>query len=229
MANSEIFKTVFKGYSKEEVVAYIDNLNRQAAMLQRDLNDAQARLAQMEDEQREDQEGTEALRDSIAEEVTADLTEQIRAQVAEELRPVIEAEMRRKVEEEMASKYEEVARSEISQRIQSQAGEIQELRRRAQLYDDNREVLADLMIKAKTDAAAIIEDAEKHAKALREDAEQRHRLLISDYKMLKNNILAARRDAVEKLQAALKNLDDFEKRFSCVDHDVANSMTHINE
>ena len=226
MANSEIFKTVFKGYSKEEVVSYIDNLNRQAAMLQRDLTDAQARLAQMEDEQREDQAGAEALRDSIAEELTADLTEQLRAQVEEELRPSIEAEMRRKVEEEMASKYEAVARSEISQ---SQAGEIQELRRRAQLYDDNREVLADLMIKAKTDAAAIIEDAEKHAKALREDAEQRYRLLISDYKMLRSNILAARSDAIEKLQAALKNLDDFEKRFSLVDHDVANSVNHINE
>lgn len=229
MANSEIFKTVFKGYSKEEVVSYIDNLNRQAAMLQRDLNDAQARLAQMEDEQKEDLAGAEALRESIAEELTADLTEQLRSQMEEELRPSIEAEMRRKVEEEMASKYEAVARSEISQRIQSQAGEIQELRRRAQLYDDNREVLADLMIKAKTDAAAIIEDAEKHAKALREDAEQRYRLLISDYKMLRSNILAARSDAVEKLQAALKNLDDFEKRFSLVDHDVANSVNHINE
>jgi F0F1-type ATP synthase membrane subunit b/b' len=85
------------------------------------------------------------------------------------------------------------------------------------------------MIKARTDAAAIIKDAEDRAKALREDAEQRYRLLISDYKMLKNNIMAARSDAMEKLRVAMKSLDDFERRFSCVDHDIANSVSHINE
>lgn len=236
MANSEIFKTVFKGYSKDEVVAYIDNLNRQNAQLQKELNDAYARLEQMEDEQRDDlaeknrmEENLEAIRTSMAEEMKEELTVQLRAGLAEELRPEIEKEMRRKVEEEMAPKYEAAARSEITQRVQSQFGEVQELRRRAQLYDDNREVLADLMIKAKNDAAAIVQDAENHAKALREDAEQRYRLLISDYKVLKGNLLTARGEAVEKLNIALKNLDDFEKKFSCMDQDVANSVAHLND
>ncbi|MBR2012824.1 MAG: DivIVA domain-containing protein, partial [Clostridia bacterium] len=56
MANSEIFKTSFKGYNKEEVIAYIDSLNRQATMLQKELDEVHARLEQMEDEQREDRE-----------------------------------------------------------------------------------------------------------------------------------------------------------------------------
>lgn len=236
MANSEIFKTTFKGYNKEEVIAYIDNLNRQSTMLQKELDEVHARLEQMEDEQREDREeqqrmeiDAEELRAAVAEDMKEELSEQLRVQIAEELRPAIEKEMRQKVEQEMASKYEAVARSEINQRIQSQSDEIQELRRRAQLYDDNREVLADLMIKAKNDAEAIIKDAEDRAKALRDDAEQRYRLLISDYKALKSNLLAERREAVDKLNVALKALDDFEKRFSCIDQDIANSMAHLAE
>ena len=236
MANSEIFKTAFKGYNKDEVIAYIDSLNRQSTMLQKELDEVHARLEQMEDEQREDLEAqqqaaanVEEIRASVAEEVKAELSEQIRAQVTEELRPIIEKEMRQKVEQEMAPKYEAVARSEINQRLQSQSDEIQELRKRAQLYDDNREILAELIIKAKSDAEAIIKDAEDRAKALRDDAEQRYRLLISDYKALKSNVLAERREAADKLNIAQKALDDFEKRFSCIDQDIANSMAHLAE
>ena len=236
MANSEIFKTSFKGYNKDEVIAYIDSLNRQATMLQKELDEVYARLEQIEDEQKEDREeqqrvaaDAEELRAAIVEEVKAELSEQLRDQIAEELRPVIEKEMRQKVETEMALKYEAVARSEINQRIQNQADEIQELRRRAQLYDNNREVLADLMIKAKTDAEGIIKDAENRAKALRDDAEQRYRLLISDYKALKSNVLAERREAADRMNTALRALEDFEKRFSCIDQDIANSMAHLAE
>lgn len=236
MANSEIFKTAFKGYNKEEVIAYIDGLNRQATMLQKELDEVHARLEQLEDEQREEREerqrvaeDAEEVRAAVVEEVTAELYAQLREQIAEELRPAIEKEMRQKVEIEMAPKYEAVARSEINQRIQHQADEVQELRRRAQLYDDNREVLADLMIKAKNDAEALVKDAEKRAKALREDAEQRYRLLISDYKALKSNLLAERREASDKLNTAMRALDEFEKRFSCIDQDIANSMAHLAE
>lgn len=236
MANAEIFKTVFKGYSKEEVVSYINDLNRRAEMLQKDLDEANIRLAQMEDEKNEetaDREqqiaDEEALRKAIAEELTPVLEESIRKRVETELRPRIEKEVRRQVEEEMVPKYEEAARSELNQRFQSQAGELRELRRRAQLYDDNREVLAELMIKAKNDAAGIIKDAEEQAKALRDDAEQRYRLLISDYQLLKSNLMTAKGDAAEKLNNALKSLDDFEKRFSCMDQDVMLSKSHLKD
>lgn len=236
MANTEIFKTVFKGYNKEEVIAYIENLNRQTAMLQNDLDELNARMMQMEDEQQENiaenqrqVADEEALRASITEELTPVLTETIRARLEAELRPLLEADVRRKLEAEMAPKYEEAARSELNHRMQSQAGELRELRRRAQLYDDNREVLAELMIKAKNDAAAIIKDAEAHAKALREDAENRYRLLISDYELLKSNLLIAKAEASDKLGTALKSLDDFEKKFSCTDQDVALSKAHLVE
>lgn len=236
MANSEIFKTSFKGYNKDEVIAYIDSLNRQATMLQKELDEVHARLEQMEDEQREvraEQERVaaeaEETRAAVVEEVTAELYEQLCDQIAAELRPSIEKEMRQKIEIEMAPKYEAVARSEINQRIQNQADEVQELRRRAQLYDDNREVLADLMIKAKNDAETIVKEAQDRAKALREDAENRYRLLISDYKALKSNLLAERREAADKLHIAQRALDDFEKRFSCIDQDIAHSMAHLAE
>lgn len=236
MANTEIFKTVFKGYNKEEVIDYIDNLNRQMAMLQKALDDANARLMQAEDEQQEERAAKEqqaadeaALRLAIAEEMAPAMQEELRVKMEAELRPLLEKEIRRRLEEEMAAKYQEAARSEINQRIQNQASELRELRRRAQLYDDNREVLAELMIKAKNDAAAIIKDAEEHAKALREDAEQRYKLLISDYELLKSNLLTAKGEAVEKLNYAMKGLEDFEKRFSCMDQDIALSKAHLEE
>ncbi len=236
MANVEIFKTAFKGYNKEEVIAYIENLNRQTAMMQKELDELNARLMQMEDEQQDVQiekerkaEDEAALRVAIAEEIAPVLCDEIRGELEAELRPQIENEMRRKIEAEMAPKYEEAARSELNHRIQSQADELRELRRRAQLYDDNREVLAELMIKAKNDAAAIVKDAETHAKELRDDAENRYRLLISDYELLKSNLLIAKGEAAEKLNAAVKNLDDFEKKFSCMDQDVALSKAHLND
>ena len=236
MANTEIFKTAFKGYNKEEVIAYIENLNRQTTMMQKELDELNARLMQMEDEQQDVQiekerkeEDEAALRIAIAEEIAPVLSEEIRNELEAELRPQIENEMRRKIEAEMAPKYEEAARSEWNHRIQSQADELRELRRRAQLYDDNREVLAELMIKAKNDASEIIKDAETHAKELRDDAENRYRLLISDYELLKSNLLIAKGEVAEKLNAALKNLGDFEKKFSCLDQDVALSRAHLND
>ncbi len=236
MANTEIFKTVFKGYNKEEVITYIDSLNRQATMLQKELDELNARMLQMEDEKQENiaeckrqEADEEALRSAIVEELTPSLRDELRQQLVDELRPQIESEMRRKIESEMAPKYEEAARTELNHRMQSQAGELRELRRRAQLYDDNREVLAELMIKAKNDAAAIIKDAEAHAKELRDDAENRYRLLISDYELLKSNLLIAKTEAAEKLNAAVKNLDDFEKKFACMDQDVALSKAHLAE
>ncbi len=236
MASSEIFKTVFKGYNKEEVVAYIENLNRQTAFLQRELEAANTRMLQLEEEQKESAEekvqsevDENELRESVTAELMPTLTAQIREQVAQELRPAIEQEMRKKVESEMAAKYEQVARSEINNRVQNQVDELRELRRRAQLYDDNREVLAELMIKAKNDAADIIRDAEVHAKELRDDAANRYRLLISDYELLKTNLLASKGEFVTNLNAALEILDEFEKRFSCMDQDVANSKAHLND
>ncbi len=236
MANAEIFKTVFKGYSKEEVVAYIEQLNQKSLELQNELAATKARLEQVEEERLEDARETAqksadeaALREAIIAELTPVLRDQIRAQALEELRPALEKELRRKIEEELTPKYEEIVRTEISNRTHHQAGELQELRRRAHLYDENREVLAELMIKAKNDAADIIRDAEEHARDLREEAEQRFRLLIADYELLKSNLLNVKSEAGEKLGAAIKMLDEFEKNFSCADQDVAHSRAHLSE
>lgn len=234
MANTEIFKTVFKGYNKEEVIAYIDGLNRQLYSLRQDLEAANAQLAQAEaenaaSEEAEEELDKEAVLQSLREELIPALSDKLRSEIEAELRPQIEKDARKKVEEEMAAKYEEVARAEINNRIQSQSAEIQELRRRAQLYDDNREVLAELMIKAKNDAADIIKDAEAYAQTLRNDAEQRYNLLISDYELLKSNLLSAKEIAVERLNFSLKELEEFERHFSCMDQDVSLSKEHLND
>ena len=47
---SEIFKTVIKGYQKEEVIAYIEKLNRNAEELQKELEETRAKLLRLEEE-----------------------------------------------------------------------------------------------------------------------------------------------------------------------------------
>ena len=224
MANAEIFKTVFKGYNKEEVIAYIENLNRQLAQLQKELNEAKSSLEILEQEREENAEeqgrvvaDETALREEILQEVTPSLREEIRAETEKELRPALEQELRRTIESELVAKYEDAVRAELNNRLQGQAEEIQDLRRRAQLYDDNREVLAELMIKAKNDAAGIIQDAEVQARELREEAEQKFRLLISDYELLKTNLLTAKEEVAVKMNNALKILDEFDGNFACMD------------
>lgn len=224
MANAEIFRTVFKGYSKEEVVAYIENLNRQLAQLQKELNEAKSSLEIMEQEREENAE----LQDRAVVDETA-MREELRAQVENELRPVMEQELRKTIEGELAAKCEEAVRTELNNRLQGQAEELQDLRRRAQLYDDNREVLAELMIKAKNDAAGIIQDAEEHARQLREEAEQKFRLLTSDYELLKTNLLSAKNEVAEKMSNAMKILDEFDGEFAYMDQDVAHSLNHLKE
>lgn len=236
MANSEIFRTVFKGYSKEEVVAYIDQMNRQMVQLQDELSMAINRLQQMEDQQKDVQQEYErvsadeaAIREAVVAELTPVLKEQMRKEVEEALRPELEKEIRHQLEGELTPKYEKIVRTEVTNRAQLQAEELQDLRHRAQLYDENREILAELMIRAKNDATGIIKDAEVQAKALKEEAEQKFRLLMSDYELLKSNLLTAKNEASDKLMAAMKTLNEFEKRFSIADHDVAHSQKHLND
>ncbi len=228
MSNAEIFKTVFKGYHKEEVVAYIENLNRQLSQLQKELNEAKSSLEILEQERQENVEvqgkveaDVAALREEILNELTPVLTEELRVQIEGELRPVIE--------QELAAKYEEVVRNELNHRLSGQAEQLEELRRKARLYDDNREVLAELMIKAKNDAAGIIQDAEESARQLREEAEQKFRLLISDYELLKANLLSAKDEVAVKMNNALKILNEFDGSFACMDQDVAHSLNHLDE
>ena len=236
MANSEIFKTVFKGYNKDEVVAYIDQMNRQMVQLQDELSLAMSRLQQMEDQQQEDKEAQAlaaadeaSMREALIAELTPILTEQIRKEAEEAIRPELEQEIRRQLEGELTPKYEKIVRTEVTNRAQMQAEELHDLKHRAQLYDENREILAELMIRAKADAAGIIKDAEDHAKALRDEAEQKFRLLMSDYEMLKSNLLNAKNEASDKLMGALKTLAEFEKRFSIADQDIAHSQKHLTD
>ncbi len=234
MSNSEIFKTAFKGYNKEEVVEYISLLNNQSQQLQAELDAARSQIDQLETECREKEESDAAklqdeahLREEIREEMVPGLTEKIRNEVEEVLRPQLEKELRAMIEEEVRSKYEDAVRTELNNRARNQAEEIAELRRRAQLYDNNREVLAELMIKAKNDAAAIVDEANAKAKKVEEEANQRFRLLQSDYELLKSNLLKAKEEAAEKLIAAGKSLDEFEKRFGCMDRDIELTESHL--
>ena len=236
MANAEIFKTVFKGYQKDEVIAYIENLNAQLSMLQKELNEAKASLEVMEQERLENVEVHEkvladeaALREEIRNELTAALTAEMNHKAENEMKPAMEQELRKVIEAELVAKYEDAVRAELTNRLQGQAEEIADLRRRAQLYDDNREVLAELMIKAKNDAAGIIQDAEEYARQLREEAEHKFRMLTSDYDLLKTNLLSAKAELVDKMEDAIQILNEFNGDFSCMDQDVQHSMAHLDE
>ena len=203
---SEIFKTVIKGYQKEEVIAYIEKLNRNAEELQKELEETRAKLLRLEEErgdeialQKQTEEDQAALRESVA----AEITPELRAQIEEQLR------------NEMQSGGAQA--------------ELDDVRRRAQLYDDNREILAELMIQAKNDAAQTIREAEVEAQKMREEADQRFRLLTSDYDLLKKNLMASKEEVASRLYGIIRQLDEFEQKFSCAEQDIYRTADHLQE
>ena len=128
---------------------------------------------------------------------------------------------------ELRAQIEEQLRNEM-QSGGAQA-ELDDVRRRAQLYDDNREILAELMIQAKNDAAQTIREAEVEAQKMREEADQRFRLLTSDYDLLKKNLMASKEEVASRLYGIIRQLDEFEQKFSCAEQDIYRTADHLQE
>ena len=201
MAVNQIFKTEFKGYNKAEVTEYIASLNAQLESLKSELETAENRLLKC---QKELEEGA-APRELSSEELDA-----IKAQVR--------AEIEQEIKAELASKAT----------VENNA-EVEVLRQKAEAYDDQREILAELMIKAKSDATLIYQDAQDSSNALLSDTFDKFLKLRSDFNEMKNNVLASKVELDTRISNITHYLNDFAKYLYFIDRDIENTGDNFKQ
>ncbi len=201
---NEIFKTEFKGYSKKEVADYIMQLNEQMESLKGELDRAENELERYKGELNEN------------ESVTREPSEDELAAIREE----ITASVRKELTEKLSAQYQA---SLISN------DQLDALRAKADLYDSQKEIIAELMIKAKADAAEIYSDAESRAKKLMLDAFDRFTKLQSDFDVMKKNVEASKADIDSRIVNIRRSLDDFTQYLGFMSQDINNTADNFKQ
>lgn len=207
MAVSEIFKTEFKGYSKKEVTEYIASLNEQLESLKSELSTVESKLAKCQSELEEN------AANAIPCEPTQEQTDELREQIKQELYGEI---------------YEAV-KAEFEQNSTAQNDELEQMRQKAEAYDDQREILAELMIKAKSDATLIYTDAQNSANALLTDAFDKFLKLRADFDEMKSNILASKAELDTRVSNINHYLNDFAQYLDFIGRDIENTGDNFKQ
>lgn len=203
MAENEVFKTEFKGYKKTEVTNYINSLNEQMQQLQNELDACESELEKYKSENTDS-------------EVSAD---QLEADIKEQL----EQKLRTEIEQQLKQKITEQVREQLEKEYKSDISKLSEYEQKAQKYDDSRQALAELMIKAKSDAEAIIQDANSRSAMLINTAVQRYDELVEDFALLKGNIVQSKNEMLIKISNIQRVLDEFEQQLNSIEEDLQNN------
>ena len=205
---SEVFKTEFRGYDKQQVTDYIMSLSSQLEDLKsqidgKDLELSRLRAKMAETEQTEDAEN--ALREKLYSE--------------------IEQEIRAKLESEIENKYKQSEQDGIYVLRE----ELDALKEKAQIYDQQKEMLAELMIKARTDAADIYNQAEKRSEQLINETFEKLERLANDFKEMKKNVLVSKSEMDTRLTTIRHYLDDFTQYLDLAGSDIDNTLENFKQ
>lgn len=216
MAANEIFKTEFRGYSKAEVTDYILSLNNQMEALKRELDNAESQLIKYQNELDEHSDENQSPRELTEDEMMA-----IRAQVREELEPQLTKEISEKLEE----KYKSVIEQCVAEDKQKYEG----YREKAELYESQKEIITELMIKAKSDATDMYSDAERKSKALLSDTFDKYTKMQSDFDEMKSNVLASKGELDSKISNIQRYLNDFAQYLDFMFRDIEQTGENFKE
>lgn len=205
---SEVFKTEFRGYDKQQVTDYIMSLSSQLEDLKsqidgKDLELSRLRAKMAETEQTEDAEN--ALREKLYSE--------------------IEQEIRAKLESEIENKYKQSEQDGIYVLRE----ELDALKEKAQIYDQQKEMLAELMIKARTDAADVYNQAEKRSEQLINETFEKLERLANDFKEMKKNVLVSKSEMDTRLTTIRHYLDDFTQYLDLAGSDIDNTLENFKQ
>ena len=205
---SEVFKTEFRGYDKQQVTDYIMSLSSQLEDLKsqidgKDLELSRLRAKMAETEQTEDAEN--ALREKLYSE--------------------IEQEIRAKLESEIENKYKQSEQDGIY----VLRDELDALKEKAQIYDQQKEMLAELMIKARTDAADVYNQAEKRSEQLINETFEKLERLANDFKEMKKNVLVSKSEMDTRLTTIRHYLDDFTQYLDLAGSDIDNTLENFKQ
>lgn len=205
---SEIFKTEFRGYNKQDVADYIMTLNTQMEQLKGELDGKNTELSRLRDQL------------SRAEDRGGELEE-----MRQKLYPEVERELRVKLELEFENKYKQSA----DDGVYVIREELDSLREKAVMYDEQKEMLAELMIKARTDAAEVYNQAEKRSEALADETYEKLARLVSDFAEMKKNVLVSKSEMDTRLTTIRHYLDDFTQYLNLAETDIGNTLENFKQ
>ena len=210
MAGNEIFSTVLRGYKKEEVIGYIEDLNDQLQQLKTDLDRKEVEIDRLNKEifdlhQLQEQQDEVSL-------------EQERALMREEIEKELRAEFERKMDEQTALIEAKVAK-------QKDDGELQ---RKAKEYDECKDALADLMIQARKNADDIVAKAQAEAAMLKSRSQAEFSQLGASFSVLQQNVGNIRIDLRQKLDKISEQVDMFEEQLGALQEDVEQTIVGLS-
>ncbi len=208
---SEIFKTEFRGYNKQDVADYIMTLNSQMEELKAQLDSKETELSRLR------------VRVSEAENAgSADAESELRRQIYADA----ERELRVKLELELENKYKAGQRG---RRLYHSREELDALREKSAMYDEQKEMLAELMIKARTDAAEVMNDAQKQSGELLEETFEKMARLEGRFQGNEKECYALEIEMDTRLTTIRHYLDDFTQYLDLAERDISNTVENFKQ
>ena len=205
---SEIFKTDFRGYNKEEVSNYIASLNSKLEQLQSELNGKNTEIARLRETTM-----TAAEREA--------LVRVVRAEAEAELRETIEKECEQRFAAEAAAKAAEApAPAEPD-------GELEAIREKARLYDEQKDMIAELMLKARADASQVYADTEKRCASVMDDTAEKLLRFRDDFEEMRKNVETSKSDMDTRLNNIRHYLDDFMQYLEITSGTIDNTISNF--
>ena len=204
---SEVFKTEFRGYNKQDVIDYIADLNAKITELksQADRDELELSRIKADSENKANSEADSELRKSIYAEAESDLREQL--------------------EREFEEKYKQATHNGVF----VLRDELDSLREKAALYDEQKEMLAELMIKAKTDAQEAYNAAQEKTHEIMSDTLDKLIRFENDYEEMKKNVLISKSEMDTRLTTIRHYLDDFTQYLDIASGDISNTVDNFKE
>lgn len=210
MAGNEIFSTVIRGYKKDEVAAYIEDLSDQLQQLKIDLDRKEVELDRITKELRSVQETTTRPDENLL----ADERAKIRDELEQEFRAEFEAKLAEQtalIEEKAGNKSED-----------------SEAQRKAKEYDECKDALAELMIQARRNADDIVNKAKAEAQMLRAKSQAEFSQLGTNFSVLQQNVGNIRVEFRQNIDKISEQFDLFEEQLFALQNDVEQTVISVS-
>ena len=98
-----------------------------------------------------------------------------------------------------------------------------------QYFDNQKDILAELMIKVKSDAEEIYAEAETKSNNLLSEAFDKFVKLQSDFEEMKRNVIASKEDIDSRMNHIRRALDDFNQYLGFMSQDINNTAENFKQ
>lgn len=207
MEGEKLFKTALSGFNKEDVMQYINELNRKLSSLQEDKNSLAKNYDQVLAE-------LEETKKALAAEKEARPSIEKEQQALQERLSFVEArhtELQRSFAQLSKEKEDAVTENrQIKEKLEVLDQRCRDYESRSRIFDSSARELADIMVKSRKDAEEIIESATRTAQQEKHQIEMEISRTLEDYRQFRDKVLSIK-------ERALANLSDLSNRVSTMD------------